>query len=50
VAYIEFAKGETKGSVRLTEADAAEKYIAKVEEGKVRIPHRFHRVKAFQKV
>ena len=36
VAYIEFAKGETKGSVRLTEADAAEKYIAKVEEGKLK--------------
>ncbi|XP_017056654.1 la protein homolog [Drosophila ficusphila] len=36
VAYIEFAKGDTKGSVRLTEADAAEKYIAKVEEGKLK--------------
>ncbi|XP_017120933.1 la protein homolog [Drosophila elegans] len=36
VAYIEFAKGETKGSVRLTEADAADKYIAKSEEGKLK--------------
>lgn len=35
IAFIEFSKGDTKGSVRLTEADAAEKYIAKVEEGKV---------------
>lgn len=35
IAYIEFNKGDTKGSVRLTEADAAEKYIAKVEEAKV---------------
>ncbi|KAH8412648.1 hypothetical protein KR009_003988 [Drosophila setifemur] len=36
IAYIEFNKGDTKGSVRLTEADAAEKYIAKVEEGKLK--------------
>lgn len=37
IAYIEFSKGETKGSVRLTEEDTAEKYIAKVEEGKVSV-------------
>ncbi|XP_017152656.2 la protein homolog [Drosophila miranda] len=36
IAYIEFNKGDTKGSVRLTEADAAEKYISKVEEGKLK--------------
>ncbi|KAH8321251.1 hypothetical protein KR059_008486 [Drosophila kikkawai] len=36
IAYIEFSKGETKGSVRLTEEDTAEKYIAKVEEGKLK--------------
>ncbi|KAH8378233.1 hypothetical protein KR093_010315 [Drosophila rubida] len=35
IAYIEFNKGDTKGSVRLTEADAAEKFIAKVEDAKV---------------
>lgn len=35
IAYIEFNKGDTKGSIRLTEADAAEKYIAKVEDAKV---------------
>jgi len=35
IAYIEFNKGDTKGSVRLTEADSAEKYIAKVEDAKV---------------
>ncbi|EDV31475.1 uncharacterized protein Dana_GF15376 [Drosophila ananassae] len=37
IAFIEFSKGDTKGSVRLTEADAAEKYIAKVEEGKLKL-------------
>ncbi|KAL7740751.1 hypothetical protein ACLKA6_012366 [Drosophila palustris] len=36
IAYIEFNKGDTKGSVRLTEADAAEKYIAKVEDAKLK--------------
>ncbi|BFF94872.1 la protein homolog [Drosophila madeirensis] len=36
IAYIEFNKGDTKGSVRLTEADAADKYISKVEEGKLK--------------
>ncbi|XP_062121059.1 la protein homolog [Drosophila sulfurigaster albostrigata] len=36
IAYIEFNKGDTKGSVRLTEADAAEKLIAKVEEAKLK--------------
>ncbi|ALC38110.1 La [Drosophila busckii] len=36
IAFIEFNKGDTKGSVRLTEADAAEKYIAKVEEAKLK--------------
>lgn len=35
IAYIEFNKGDTKGSVRLTEADAAEKYIAQVDDAKV---------------
>ncbi|XP_064535458.1 la protein homolog [Drosophila montana] len=36
IAYIEFNKGDTKGSVRLTEADAAEKYIAKVDDAKLK--------------
>ncbi|EDW12838.1 la protein homolog [Drosophila mojavensis] len=36
IAYIEFNKGDTKGSVRLTEADAADKYIAKVEDAKLK--------------
>ncbi|KAH8293115.1 hypothetical protein KR044_004277 [Drosophila immigrans] len=36
IAYIEFNKGDTKGSVRLTEADAAEKFIAKVEDAKLK--------------
>ncbi|KAH8276695.1 hypothetical protein KR018_010883 [Drosophila ironensis] len=37
IAYIEFNKGDTKGSVRLTEADAAEKYLAKVDDGKLKL-------------
>ncbi|XP_030561628.1 la protein homolog [Drosophila novamexicana] len=36
IAYIEFNKGDTKGSVRLTEADAAEKYIAQVDDAKLK--------------
>ncbi|EDW77371.1 uncharacterized protein Dwil_GK18125 [Drosophila willistoni] len=37
IAYIEFNKGDIKGSVRLTEADAADKYLEKVEDGKLQL-------------
>ncbi|XP_068140471.1 la protein homolog [Drosophila tropicalis] len=37
IAYIEFNKGDIKGSVRLTEADAADKYLEKVDDGKLKL-------------